>query len=71
MKIPYDAEITECLQNVERQIYFPPVEAMPRRARVKMVIVVPPVSKREQSDKDIIPTLVRTFEPAGAEQMAD
>lgn len=71
MQIPDDPQIRECLQNIERKIYFPPVEAMTRRARIEMMIIVPPISKCKESNKDIVPTLVRTFEPTRPEKMAN
>ena len=36
-----------------------------------MMIIVPPVSKREERDEDIVAALVRTCEPARADKMAD
>ena len=44
---------------------------MTRRARIKMMIIVPPISECEESNKDIVPALVRTFEPARPDKMAN
>ena len=44
---------------------------MARRARIEMMIIVPPVSKCEERNKDIVPTLVRTFKAARPEKMAN
>ena len=71
MQIPDDAEISECPQDIEREIYFPPVEAMTCRAWIEVMIIVPPVSKGEQSNKDIVPAPVRTLESARPKQMAN
>ena len=70
VQAPDDPQIRECLQNIECQVYFPPVEAMSRRALIEMMIIVPPISKCEYSQKDIVSTLVRAFKPARAEKMS-
>ena len=44
---------------------------MTRRARIEMMIIVPPISKREERDEDVVAALVRTCEPARADQMAN
>ena len=44
---------------------------MTRGARIGMMIIVPPVSKRKERNEDIVSALVRTFEPPRPEKMAD
>lgn len=44
---------------------------MTRRARIEMMIIVPPVSKREERDEDIVAALIRTCEPASPDKMAN
>lgn len=44
---------------------------MTRRARIGMMIIVPPISKGQESDEEIVTALVRTFKPARPDEMAN
>lgn len=44
---------------------------MTRRARIEMMIIVPPVAKCEEGNKDIVSALVRAFESARPDKMAN
>src|SRR5687768_7045545 len=54
LQIPDDAAPGHRLEDVIRDVDFPPVEALAGGARVMMVIVVPALAERDQCEKPVV-----------------
>ena len=52
-----------------RKIKLPPIESLPFRRLIVMMIVVPPLTQRDQRDKPVIAAVVAGRKPALAEDM--
>jgi hypothetical protein len=50
-KIPHDAKPRKHRKDIVGDIYLPPVETLALRARIVVVVVVPPLSERNKGQK--------------------
>src|SRR5687767_6263032 len=57
-QVPDDSERLQHLQPVEREIDFPPVEALACRGRIVMVVVVPALAEGEQRQPEIVAAVI-------------
>src|SRR4030095_310120 len=57
------------LQTVIGQVDFPPVESLPGRSRIEMVVVVPPFAHRDQRQEKIVPAVVASVITLGPVHM--
>ena len=68
-QVPHDAEPRQHLQNVERDVVFPPVEPLTSRRGEAVVVVVPPLTDRDDREEPVVAAVVRRRETAIAEHV--
>jgi len=53
-KIPHQTHLFQTLQDVVRHIHLPPVEPLPLRRRIAVMVVMPPFAQSQQGDPPIV-----------------
>ena len=69
MQVPHNTQQREHFENVERQVDLPPVEALSRRPRIVVMVVMPAFPHRNQGESEMIATCVVCVETLRADNM--
>src|SRR5918996_4390913 len=71
LEVPYDADKAQSFEQVIGRVDFPPTEALPHAALVRMVVVVPTLPHRKQRQKPVVAGIVSRQVPLPAADMRE
>lgn len=67
--VPNEVEPLQQFDGVVNQIHLPPIEALPGRARIVMVVVMPTLTQEECGGERVVPACIGSVESPSALQV--